>query len=580
MSLIGIKPEQVPSNADLGSAAYRDADELVAEAVAAVPAPDLSGLVTLATPQTVSGNKTFTGLVTLTEERGPASTARRTLSFSGTGSPAYLVDGEYQELFTWNPTADATNCFAELNIYVQSGHTYYNTKVKLALRANTLPDLGFTGQYTADGTAVELFTPVILMKETAPASFVVAVKIHSTLYGTLVADCSLQFRSSSELSNLVWNTVDGSEYTVVPAGYTEVAIDRLDPVFTGGNQTISGTKTFSSAPVLPGVNGGPLAGRRNFLHNGDMQVATTPTFRNVLSTTPVIDRFVADRWALSVGGAATMQMNIIASGGPISTLQRSLRVVTTVADSTVDAVDYVIVKQSLEAADIFPLIGLTFTLSFWSRTSTVGTYSVAFRNGAGTSSYVAQFQMNAPNVWEYKTVTVVGGLPASGHDWTGAPGMSVSFVLGAGSNYRTATTGTWLLSNVLAGTTAQSLQAGLARYMEISGVQLELGAVATPFEPTISAVESSICRRYREAGNIYAGGYGIGGTAQRFGYVEFKTPKALATPDLILSNVSYGNSSGIVTELLNRVGFGYYGTITGSGAYAVTGDWLVNADWG
>lgn len=67
-----------------------------------------------------------------------------------------------------------------------------------------------------------------------------------------------------------------------------------------GNETIAGTKTFSSAPVVPGLNGGQLAGMRNKIINGNFQVNQ----RAYVSGTNVgaANTYTLDRWRVVTSG--------------------------------------------------------------------------------------------------------------------------------------------------------------------------------------------------------------------------------------------------------------------------------------
>ena len=73
-----------------------------------------------------------------------------------------------------------------------------------------------------------------------------------------------------------------------------------DVVKLTGNQTIAGTKTFSSAPVVPGLNGGQLAGMRNKIINGNFQVNQ----RGYVSGTNVgaANTYTLDRWRVVTSG--------------------------------------------------------------------------------------------------------------------------------------------------------------------------------------------------------------------------------------------------------------------------------------
>jgi hypothetical protein len=135
-----------------------------------------------------------------------------------------------------------------------------------------------------------------------------------------------------------------------------------------------------------------------------------------------------------------------------------------------------------------------FTLSFWVRSSVTGTYCVFFNNNALDRSYVAQYTISAANTWEQKTVTVSGDTAGT---WltTNGTGIRVGWDLGSGPD-RNATAGSWS-SGFFTRTSSQTNfigNAGATFY--ITGVQLEAGSVATPFERRPFGTELQLCQRY------------------------------------------------------------------------------------
>jgi hypothetical protein len=92
------------------------------------------------------------------------------------------------------------------------------------------------------------------------------------------------------------------------------------------------------------------------------------------------------------------------------------------ADPTVTASEFFTLIQKIEGYSARDLIGKTFTLSFWARSTKVGTHCVAFYNNDYPSAdryYVAEYNISVADTWEYKEITVIGGLITAGTwDWT------------------------------------------------------------------------------------------------------------------------------------------------------------------
>tara|TARA_R100001510_G_scaffold20497_2_gene17915 strand:+ start:246 stop:2516 length:2271 start_codon:yes stop_codon:yes gene_type:complete len=174
-------------------------------------------------------------------------------TYSGTGSPSYLVDGEFQPIATVTPSGSSHNYFFTGRIVAQSGQNVHTLNITVALRSNTLPDLSFTANYNEDvvGTVSQYITPVLYTKETSPASFILAVEVHNQIFGTLTADLDFFARTQADLADISVNTTDGSEITSTPSGYTlnqftkTTALDNDDQFvfnqdvqFTGDNYNV------------------------------------------------------------------------------------------------------------------------------------------------------------------------------------------------------------------------------------------------------------------------------------------------------------------------------------------------------
>jgi len=136
------------------------------------------------------------------------------------------------------------------------------------------------------------------------------------------------------------------------------------------------------------------------------------------------------------------------------------------------------------------------TLSFWARSSLTGTFSGSIYNGGGTRSYPFTYTITAANTWEYKTVTIPGetsGLWATNN----SIGIAVHFSLSAGSSV-SGTAGVWATSIFRGATGAVNVTATSGATLYLTGVQLEVGTAATPFERRQYGQELALCQRYYE----------------------------------------------------------------------------------
>jgi hypothetical protein len=141
----------------------------------------------------------------------------------------------------------------------------------------------------------------------------------------------------------------------------------------------------------------------------------------------------------------------------------------------------------------------TITISFWVCSSLTGTFGGAFGNNALNRSYPFTYTISAANTWEQKTITIAGDTTGT-WETTTLTGLSIYFGLGAGTTY-SGTAGAWAGTAYLTATGAVSVVGTSGATFYITGVQLEKGSTASPFEYRQYGTELALCYRYYFAKN-------------------------------------------------------------------------------
>ena len=257
------------------------------------------------------------------------------------------------------------------------------------------------------------------------------------------------------------------------------------------------------------------AGRRNMIINGDMRIAQ----RGISYTGSngfAIDRF---RNSENTAGVTTLSQQ---SDGPYTTdghFKYYLQVNVDTVDTSMASTDYAGVFYKVEGYD-FDCAGYgnsqakTLTLSFWHAHSEPGIYSISMRNDGGGSNrnYVLDYTQDVADVWQKTTITFPGDTTGTWTE-TNSAALSIFWTFCQGTGYATTTLNQWFGGIYYhASTNIINMMATQNAKFRITGVQLELGKVATPFEHRSYGEELASCQRYyqyvertRGSGNRDAG---------------------------------------------------------------------------
>jgi hypothetical protein len=269
--------------------------------------------------------------------------------------------------------------------------------------------------------------------------------------------------------------------------------DETGTVLLNGGAASFSTLTVSSNNISA-VNS---LGFRNRIINGDMRIDQ----RNAGASGTSNDTYVVDRWAYfgSQASKATWQQNA-GSITPPAGFSNYFGFTSSSAYS-VGASELFVFSQKIEGFNTSDLNfgtanAQTVTLSFWVRSSLTGTFGGYVANSAQNRNYPFSYTISSSNTWEQKSVTIAGDTTGTWIGGTNGIGMRVGFSLGIGSTNST-TANAWNgTANAIGVTGATSVVGTNGATFYITGVQLEAGSVATPFERRDYGRELIMCQRY------------------------------------------------------------------------------------
>ena len=276
---------------------------------------------------------------------------------------------------------------------------------------------------------------------------------------------------------------------------SDLSVNSILDASGGATTTINGfTPTVSN-----------MAGRNKIINGGmgiDQRNAGAAVTVDGSSNYYDVDRFSG--FGESSDGVFTLQQSSTVPEG----FNNSLLATVTTADASIGATQRYMIRHHVEGfnwsdMDYGLATAKTATVSFWVRSSVTGTFGGSFQNADIDRVYTFSYAISVANTWEKKTITIVGDTGGTWDKTTGI-GFSIVWSLGAGTD-RLAATGSWLTPAAPTfGATGQvNLISTLSATWQVTGVQLEEGSVATPFEHRMYGQELALCQRYyQESGSV------------------------------------------------------------------------------
>ena len=235
---------------------------------------------------------------------------------------------------------------------------------------------------------------------------------------------------------------------------------------------------------------------KNLIINGDMRIAQRGT-----SFTPTTEEYTLDRWeyAINSTGAVTVTKDTdVPTGEGFSS---SLKVDVTTADASIAAAEYSTLVHKIEGFNFAHLMygtaaALAATLNFWVKSPKSGIHTIGLVNSALNRSVSYEYTVASADTWERITVALTGDVIGTWIGETNGIGVRVYFNLAVGSDFHATTPGTWEAAAKFSTSNQVNCMDNTANNFFITGIQLEVGDVATDFEHRSIGIELASCQRY------------------------------------------------------------------------------------
>ena len=333
---------------------------------------------------------------------------------------------------------------------------------------------------------------------------------------------------------------------------------------------VAGTTTLNLPATSSTLATQNALGVRNLIINGDMKIDQ----RNAgSSVTPANFAYTLDRWQAVQTTASKFSVQQNAGSVTPPSGHKTYLGITSLSAYSVLTGDIYSINQNIEGFNTAHLMfgtanASTFTISFWVRSSLTGTFGGSVANGANDRSYPFSYTISSADTWEQKTVTIDGDTTGTWVGATNGNGLVVRFGLGGGSTF-SGTAGSWASANYYTATGATSVVGTSGATFYITGVQLEVGDTATPFEHRPYDMELARCQRYYQksynidvapATNTTVGQFdhnflnlgNYGSVNQRFGIAMRTNPTMTAySPAGASGTIQYWDGSATQTRTTN-----------------------------
>ena len=349
---------------------------------------------------------------------------------------------------------------------------------------------------------------------------------------------------------------------VINVGQKLAELDR--PVGNHGSQLMNSASCADSFNLVQ-------AGRKNMIINGGMNINQRNGGSSYVVPNATGGSYGGpDRWAVNeaTGGQVSVNMDGDPLNYPqVSHFSKAFQIACAGSDTSMGSTENTHFFQNIEGYNTVHLgwgapEAKPVTLSFWVKTNQTGVYCVGLENNATNRCCIKEFYHDGSHTWQ-KFALTYPGCPDGTWEKTNACGIRVRFCLASGDTYDDGVDGQWVNSDELViGSSQTNFMDSTNNRFFITGVQLEEGMEATPFEVRSYVDELALCQRYYQVGSSIGAGYGSANGYARAGST-FAT-QMRATPTFTASNT--GSGSIIATGRSNTGFYVTYGSLGGTSA--------------
>ena len=264
--------------------------------------------------------------------------------------------------------------------------------------------------------------------------------------------------------------------------------------------TVNNTDGTCAANITS-LNGGQFA-NRNIILNGEFLVAQRATSATSVSGSSNFSYDTVDRFVY--GRSTDAVVNLAQEDDAPVGFKKCLQLRVTTADTSTS---YARIVYRIEDTDVyrfgFGQSGTRFlTLSFYHKHTQAGTNCVMIQNPSYNRSYIAEYTQSVANTWERAIIT----FPVdTGNHWSPSGGRGMQIQWGLTNADAQGSANAWTSSNIVVTANQYNHLGAVDNYFRLTGIQLELGSVATDFEHRSFAQELLLCQRY-----FYMHAYGSG----------------------------------------------------------------------